>query len=186
MAIRDVVVTVRSVERLFCPYTGKHVEVHMLVQPGSIVFCAPAAFTLAEPVKGLDNLIRRSTMRDGVTGVVSNAEGMVDAYTGKKLRLRSLGDDMFCFVGGFNPRAACGSLEEFIYRFTMRDGKPHVDPPSEFAVETTVRAREPRQKSVDVSAETLAAAEKAAEASGMFESRTQVRVDRTPARRPRK
>ena len=84
---RDVVVTVREVEKLFCPYTGKHVEVHMLVKPGSITFCAPKAFTLAEPVGSVEELLRRASMRDGVSGVVNGPDARVDVYTGEELRL---------------------------------------------------------------------------------------------------
>ena len=176
MAVRDVVVTTRSVERLFCPYTGKLVEVHMIVQPGSIVFCAPTAFTLAEPVEGIDNLIRRSTMRNGVTGVVTPSEGAKDVYTGETLRMRDFGDGRFSFVGGFNPRAACQSLDEFLYRFTMRAGVPTIPPPEDMKVEAVVRTRRPRSRQVAVSQTTLEAAEKAAEASGAFERRTVVTV----------
>lgn len=171
---RDVVVTVQAVERLYCPHTGKKVEVHMIVRPGSIVFCAPAAFTLAEPVKGLDNLYRKATMRNGVTGTISKEKGTYDLFTGKKMRLRELGNDMYCFTGGFNPRAACESLEEFLYRFTMRDGKAVLPEPKGLVVEQPAVTHIPLKKETTVSDATLDAAVEAVEKSGKFEKKSMV------------
>lgn len=172
--VRDVVVTVPAVERLYCPHTGKKVEVHMLVRPGSIVFCAPAAFTLAEPVKGLDNLYRKASMRNGVTGTIGKDKAGRDLFTGKLLRLREHGNDMYSFAGGFNPRAACSSLEEFLYRFTMRDGVATMPEPQEFSAEKPAAHHQVHAHDTQVSQDTLDAAAKAVEASGKFEKKSMV------------
>lgn len=161
MAIRDVVVTARIAERLFCPYTGKKVEVHMYVQPGSITFCAPGAFTLSEPVDSMKVLLQRSTMRNGVSGVVPVSKGAVDLFTGRRLQVREFPDGRCCYVGGFNPRAACPTLGEFVYRYTMRDGKATMPKPKEMKAERVERRPPPPKKDVDPSAETVKAAEKA-------------------------
>ena len=171
---RDVVVTVKEAERLFCPYTGKHVEVHMLVKPGSITFCAPHAFTLAEPVKDVAELNRRASMRDGVTGVVNGPNLRVDLYTGDPLRLRELADGRVCYVGGFNPRAACESLEEFLYRFTMRNGEAKMKPPKEFEAVKPKRMTFGRKKDVDVSEDTMRFAHEMVAGSGKFSKKTRV------------
>lgn len=171
---RDVVVTVREVEKLFCPYTGKHVEVHMLVKPGSITFCAPKAFTLAEPVGSVEELLRRASMRDGVSGVVDGAGARVDVYTGEELRLREFPDGRVCFTGGFNPRSACDSLEEFLYRFTMRDGVAKMAKPEGFEIVKPKRMVFQCSHDVTVSDDTARLAHDVVTKSGRFQKKKTV------------
>lgn len=166
--VTDVVVTAREAQHLKCPFTGRDLVVHMIIQPGSVAFCAPDAFTLAEPVSNMAELIQRSTMRNGVSGVVDQKHSRVDPYTGEELRFRELPDGRVCFVGGFNPRAACDSLGQFIYRATMRDGKTSLDNPEKVKAEHTIVQRTLKHKDLKVSDETMKAAESAVEKTGNF------------------
>lgn len=180
---RDVVVTVREAERLFCPYTGKHVEVHMYVKPGSITYCAPHAFTLAEPVATLEELLRRASMRDGVAGVAAGDDARTDVRTGEPLVLRELPDGRVFFSGGFNPRAACDSLEEFLYRFTMRGGKAVMPEPKAFQPVKPERLFAPKHRDTEISEDTARAADSLVRKSGKFEKKTVVSMSRGRVRR---
>lgn len=163
----DVVVTDRKADGLRCPFTGNRLVVHMVVHPGSIVFNAPDAFTLAEPVDGLDTLFMRASMRNGVSGAAPVEGPVRDPYTGETLTLKTLPDGRVCYVGGFNPRAACESLDRFVYMASMRDGRTDMPPPAEFVVEKPGVSRCLKHKSIDVSQDTVAAAEAAVDKAGL-------------------
>lgn len=163
----DVVVTDRKATGLKCPFTGENLVVHMVVHPGSIVFNAPGAFTLAEPVDRLDTLFMRASMRNGVSGAAPVDGPVLDPYTGAPLALKTLPDGRVCYVGGFNPRAACESLDRFVYMASMRDGKTDMPPPGEFVVEKPRAVRYLKHKSVDVSQDTVDAAEAAVDKAGL-------------------
>lgn len=121
--MKSVKVTVSEAANLTCPYTGLPLEVHMNVAPGSITFSAPDAFCVQEPVASYEVLMDRLSMRNGIAGVVEGNEMMKDAYTGEILQIRELPDGRVAVRGGFNPRAAKESVEEFAYYASMRGGK---------------------------------------------------------------
>ena len=178
----DVVVTVEEARGITCPYTGDPVEVHMIVRPGSIVYYAPNAFTLAEPVSDLNVLLSRSTMRRGVTGAVSMAEGKLDARTGDELTLRKLPDGRVSFVGGFNPRAVCQSPPEFLYKLTMVDGKATRPKPVEpKPIEKPTVTRYVTHQAIEPGDATLDHAASVVQSSGLFEKKTVVSIPGAPS-----
>lgn len=120
--MKSVKVTVSEAANLTCPYTGLPLEVHMNVAPGSITFSAPDAFCIQEPVESYEVLMDRLSMRNGIAGVVKGNEMMKDAYTGEILQIRELPGGRVAVKGGFNPRAAKESVEEFAYYASMRGG----------------------------------------------------------------
>lgn len=122
--MKSVKVTVSEASGLVCPYTGRPLEVHMNVAPGSITFNAPDAFCVQQPVDSVEILLDRLSMRNGVAGSVSGDAMMRDAYTGEILRIRDLPGGKVAAAGGFNPRAAKQSVEEFAYYASMRAGVP--------------------------------------------------------------
>lgn len=162
----DVIVTAAGADNIVCPFTGKKIVVHMFVHPGSVVFCAPDAFTLAEPVADLETLYLKASMRGGITSTIDR-KNVVDPYTGKQLKLRVFPDGRMSFVGGFNPRAAVDSLEKFMYMATQRGGIPVMDPPEGFSAEKVSRKRALRHKDLSVSQDTLDMAEKAVDRAGL-------------------
>lgn len=160
-AKRDVVVTSSLVEGLICPFTGKPLEVHMTVQPGLIFFSAPDAFSLREPVHGLDQLMLRASMRNGIEGVVSGKASMIDPYTGNPLVLHEAGDGTCFFSGGFNPRCGYGSLNEFVYYASMRMGKSKIQKPEANSQVTEVKKhRRLKEKVIEPSQPALEVAER--------------------------
>ena len=142
--MKSVVVTVSEASGLTCPYTGKPLVVHMNVAPGSITFNAPDAFCAQEPCESFDVLMRRLSMRNGVEGIVKGGDAMKDPYTGKPFRVRDLPDGKVAVCGGFNPRAARMSVEEFAYYASMRDGVTDRMMPT--AAEPVTGAKESREK----------------------------------------
>lgn len=164
----DVVVTAREVDTLICPYTGEKLEVHMVVQPGSVTYSAPKAFTLHEPVATMEELLLRASMRNGVTGSVPGKGPVICAYTGEPLRLRTLPDGRVCFTGGFNPRAMSESLGEFVYKASMRNGETEMKSPTEFRIHKSSKHRYLRKKEITPSADTMATAEKITEQTGLY------------------
>lgn len=121
--MKSVIVTADEVVGLVCPFTGKPLVVHMNVAPGSVTFSAPDAFSVHEPVKDYDTLMRRLSMRNGVEGIVTGGAAMIDPYSGEKFRFRELPDGRVTVCGGFNPRAVKFGLAEFVYSASMRGGK---------------------------------------------------------------
>jgi hypothetical protein len=172
--IVDVVVTAPEAAEVKCPYTGKRMEVHMVVQPGSVVFSAPDAFTLSEPVGTMEELLLRASMRNGMTGSVPKGATQRCPYTGKTLRIREMPDGRVCFVGGFNPRAGSPSLGEFLYYATMRDGVPTRNRPECMKAERPSQVRYLKKKDVQPSQATMEVAERVAEESGLFQKKSMV------------
>ena len=159
-AKRDVIVTSSLTKGLICPFTGKPLEVHMTVQPGLIFFSAPDAFSLREPVHGLDQLMLRASMRYGVEGVVSGKISMIDPYTGKPLVLHENDNGTYFFSGGFNPRCGYKSLEEFVYYASMRMGVSKIQKPDTDVQITEVKKhRRLKEKTVEPSQPALEVAE---------------------------
>lgn len=139
--MKSVVVTVSEASGLVCPFTGKPLVVHMNVAPGSITFNAPDAFSAQEPCSGFDALMRRLSMRNGVEGIAKGGDVMRDPYTGKQFQIRDLPDGRVAVAGGFNPRAAKASVEEFAYYASMRGGVTERKPPAPQAPVTGVKER---------------------------------------------
>lgn len=170
----DVVVTAPEASGVRCPFTGDPMEIHMVVQPGGVMFSAPDAFTLSEPVESYERLLLRATTRNGVSGAVPSNATPLCPYTGEALRLRELPDGRVCFVGGFNPRAGFKTLGEFLYRATMRDGVAVLDLPGEFDAEAPARRRFLKHKDIQPTQATMEVAEKVAEESGFFQKKSMV------------
>ena len=176
----DVIVTAPAARDLVCPFTGKRLVVHMYIKPEGFIFCAPDAFTLSEPVDKIDTLYRRASMRNGVEGMATQGLRNIDPYTGSPLRLRTLEDGRVSLVGGFNPRSACTSLEEFVYKASMRDGKTDIPVP-----QVTQRVAAPEKpkhiakpKDIELSEDALRVADAAVRKSGKFQNKTSVRIER--------
>ena len=158
---RDVIVTSDLVKDLVCPFTGKPLEVHMIIQPGMILYSAPDAFSLREPVQGLNQVLNRASMRNGIEGVVSGKDAMIDPYTGEALTLHAGGDSVCFFSGGFNPRRGYSSLEEFVYYASMRMGKSKIQKPGSIDQVVEVKKhRHLKEKVVEPSQPSLEVAEK--------------------------
>lgn len=139
--MKSVVVTVSEATGLTCPFTGKPLVVHMNVAPGSITFNAPDAFCAQEPRADFETLMRRLSMRNGVEGAVEGGSAMKDPYTGKPFQVREMPDGKVAVRGGFNPRAACLSVEEFAYYASMRGGVTDRKPPAPQVPVTGARER---------------------------------------------
>lgn len=142
--MKSVIVTADEATGLTCPYTGKSLVVHMNVTPGAVTFNAPDAFSVHEPVKDCDTLMRRLSMRNGVEGIVTGAAAMTDPYSGEKFRFRDFPDGRVAVCGGFNPRAARLGLAEFAYYASMRNGK--TDRRKPISPKPVVKARPPASK----------------------------------------
>lgn len=178
-SVRSVKVTAREASGVVCPFEGRPVEIYMHVQPGSITYSAPHAFSLQVPVEGLERLVDKATMRNGVAGAVGKSGLPKDPYTGETLSLRDFGDGRYCYTGGFNPRAARESLEELVYFLKMRDGKSPAPRPESLPPVTSVTEKPvAKPHDIELSEETLRAATEAVVMSGKFENRTTVHVSR--------
>lgn len=141
--MRSITVTAPEVQNLRCPFTGRKLVVQMHVNPGSVTFSAPDAFSLKAPRKCLNDLLDDASQRNGVFGAVARDSAWVDPYTGERFQLRELPDGSVFFTGGFNPRMACKTLGEFIYRATMRDGHTDMEPPAGLVAEKPTGTRTP-------------------------------------------
>lgn len=110
----DIVITDPCVRGLRCPFTGRDLEIVGHIGGGHVTYNAPGAFSLAEPQESIGRLYARASMRNGVEGVLTREESMVDPYTGRRLSLVAHPDGRFSFRGGFDPRRGCLSLADFV------------------------------------------------------------------------
>lgn len=129
----EVKVTSKLVEGLVDGFTGRPLDVYMSVKPKSPpVFYCPGAYSVHIPYASLPLLQDAVSMKDGVCGLRDHLHPTCP-YTGEQFRLRTFPDGRFAYTGGLNPRRAFLSLEDLVYRLTMRAGKPSVAKPEPHA-----------------------------------------------------
>lgn len=118
----EVKVTSKLVRGLVDGFTGQPLEVFMTVKAKtSPMFYCPNAYSVHVPHKSLAALQDAVSMKNGVRGI-RDALHPTCPYTGAKLVIRPFPDGQYAYAGGLNPRRAFASLDELLYRLTMRDG----------------------------------------------------------------
>lgn len=119
------------------PYTGKPVEVKMLIrQQGSPLFFAPDTYSTSDFFPTAREAIDMWDRVDGVGGT-KQRDSMKCAYTGAALHIEEVPGVGFHLVGGFNPKALT-SDDSLVYHMTMRDGKTDLPPLKQPARVTSV------------------------------------------------
>ena len=119
-AIKRVSLSCPEVQGLKCPFTGKSLKIIASICDGVVTYNAPDAFTLRKPVSSASELYRRASMRNGVYGVIPQAEVSLDPYSGEALTLTQTDDGKLFFDGGWDPTYPCLSLAECVYRLSCR------------------------------------------------------------------
>lgn len=119
----EVKVTSKLVEGLTDGFTGQPLEVYMVVKSKSPpVFYCPKAYSVHVPYDSVVALQDAVSMKNGVCGLRDSVHPTCP-YTGEQLKLRALPGGKYAYMGGINPRRAFLSLEDLVYRLSMRDGK---------------------------------------------------------------
>ena len=152
----DVLCTAPEFKALTCPYTGKPLEVYMLIFPGRApMFHAPDAYAPAIPFPSVELAYRRWNRVGGIEGLKSD-KPITCAYTGKVLAAASSPDGHY-FTGGFDPRMFY-PREEFLKLASSRDGvSAHEAGPSERieAAPPDMKPVKPREFDTDPTDEAL-------------------------------
>ena len=116
--VQKVVLSCPEVEGLICPFTGKPLTVVAHIHEGVTTYSAPDAFHLGAPVKTIQELYRRASMRNGITGLVPDDHINIDPYSGEPFSLVKTSQGTFYFDGGWNPTYPCLSLAECVKRLS--------------------------------------------------------------------
>ena len=155
---QEVKVTADEFRKLRNPYTGKPMDVRMVVGPVPLFHCGPGEYSTSDRFPTAELAKLAWSRRDGVEGMAGPP--FVCAYTGAPLSADP-SPDGFAFSGGFNPKMFY-TREEFLYRASMRNGVSPYPPPSPSPrVEKVVRvggtpreapAAEPTDEAVEIAA----------------------------------
>lgn len=156
----DVLCTAEEFKALRCPYTGKQLEVYMLVVPGQPPkFHAPEAYSPAQPYRTPETAYRMWNRENGIEGVKTGLP-ITCAYTGKVLAAASSREGHY-FTGAFDPRMFW-SREDFLRLASSRAGvsKYGAETPSRVeAVPPDMTPVKPREIDTDPTDEALKIAE---------------------------
>ena len=137
-------VTTELFRNLTNPYTGRPMEVVMVVNPGrDPLFTSPDTYSTDDTFPTREECIAAWDRKDGISGL-KKGRPITCAYTGEPLKLVSCVDG-WRFAGGFNPHMFF-SRDEFLRLAGMRDGTPRRSPQTAVRV-TAVRA-DPRVSDV--------------------------------------
>ena len=143
---QEVKVTADEFRKLENPYTGKPMDVYMLVGAGPVPLfhCGPDEYRTQSPFETAELAKLAWSRKDGVEGGRSGP--VVCAYTGEPLSADATPDG-FAFSGGFDPRVL-RSREWFLHFAAMRGGvSPYPRPESAPSrVEKVVRVETPAKR----------------------------------------
>lgn len=138
----DILCTAEEFRSLVCPYTGRPLQVYMLIVPGQRpMFHAPEAYAPAIPYESKETSYRMWNRKNGVEGLKSDTP-IVCAYTGEPLRPMS-DPHGFWYSGGFDPRRFY-PREDFLRLASSRNGVS----PREVEEPTRIEASAPDMKPV--------------------------------------
>ena len=126
-------VTSEDFARLVNPYTGKPMEVYMLVGAGEPLFTCPETFSTSDVYRTTADLYGAWNTANGISGARSGMPVRC-AYTGEPLSIVET-QDGFCYSGGFNPHMF-HTRDEFLRLATMRDGVQSYFPPEAARITT--------------------------------------------------
>lgn len=148
------------------PYTGEPMKVKMVVRTGAEpLFFAPDTYDTAKRQPSSSAALDRWSRVDGIAGL-RNSVPPKCAYTGGTLTFASDSDGAW-FKGGFNP-SHLHTRDEFLYKATMRDGKPSRPAPSSVRatpvaedVKVKSHAKDVSQAAIDLAGESVSKARKA-------------------------
>lgn len=130
---------------LTCPYTGKPLEVYMLVTPG----CSPKfhvpnpPYTIAQPYETAEKAYEMWNRVNGVGGLKAG-QPITCAFTGKALTVHKCSSGYY-YSGGFDPRMFY-SRETFLKKITARDGVSPYDNADESRIEAVPPDNKPIYK----------------------------------------
>lgn len=134
----EVTVTSKEFDGIINPYTGKVIQVKMIVGCGpEPLFHAVDTYSTADLCQTTQELYRLWGRVEGREGLRSGQPKC--AYTGETLSVQEI-DGQYRFAGGFDPRVL-RTREEFLYLVTMRDSKATRPKPT-----PTIRVTKPTEK----------------------------------------
>lgn len=137
----DVLCTAEEFKKLRCPYTGRPLEVRMLIVPGQPPrFHSPGAYSPAIRYPTPDEAYRMWNRVDGVEGL-KTGQPIKCAYTGAVLAAVHDGEG-HGFSGAFDPRMFW-TRAEFLRKAAMRGGTP---PSPDAHTDSRVEASPPDMK----------------------------------------
>jgi len=148
-------------KHLKCAYTGKEVEVRMIVSPdGKQWYFAPDATDSLEIVPSSNELFDRLSWRGGVHGAAVGAAALVCPYTGNPLVPEQIKGVGFRALGGFSPSEPMDDPAAFARAMLMRGGVVPKNAPTPGPRNVSARPRtepEIRDGSADFDASDVAA-----------------------------
>lgn len=142
MQSTDIKCTSHEFTNLTCPYTGKPLEVYMLVTPGRApLFHVPnPPYTVAQPYESAEKAYEQWNRVDGVGGL-KTGKPVTCAYSGALLSVKR-SDYGYYYEGGYDPRMFY-ERATFLKKITARDGVSPYDSAEDTRIEAPPPDSEP-------------------------------------------